>query len=176
MMTIPCEQEPVIRNQGEKIDQILANQEQSARDMKAAIDKLTTIIMTDIERRMEVDQLKKESELHFEKNRNLAEKVDAIEVRNAKCDGAGIFDNFPIIWNWFQAHKDSDIDFKKMWRWYLMEQGWRRFVPATMTVLTGLLALYIGMQSISNGTDDGQPHIHREDPIGSSVKDFGVPK
>ena len=172
-MTTPCEQEPVIREQGKKIDQILHNQEQSARDMKSAIDKLTTIIMTDIERRMEVDQLKKESELHFEKNRSLSQRVEGIEVRNAKCDGAGIFENFPHIWNWYNKHKESDVDFKKMWTWYQQEQGWRRFVPAAMTILTGILALYIGLQSIGENTIR---HSHVPDPRGSTSSSYGVTK
>ena len=149
-MTIPCEQAEVIlkletsqHKQGAKIDLILSNQEQSARDMKAAIDKLTTIIMTDIERRMEVDQLKKDREIIYDSLRDMTHQVEVINVRNAKCDGAGIFENFPIIWEWYQTVKQPAVDFQRVWKWYLGELGWRRFIPALMTVLSFVILLYV---------------------------------
>ena len=165
-MTIPCEQEPVIKEQGKKIDLILRNQEQSARDMKMAIDKLTTIIMTDIERRMEVDQLKKDREITYDHLRDLTHQVEIINVRNAKCDGAGIFENFPIMWQWYQSVKQPAIDFQKVWRWYLGELGWRRFIPALMTVLSFAILLYVTF---------AEPTVTRQEYDRNHKSSVGVP-
>ena len=129
-------------DQKDKIDQILHNQEQSARDMKDAIDKLTAIIMADVERRVAVDQLKKETGLLFEKARRTEDRVEDIERRNARCDGAGIFENFPKMWEWYQSVKQPSIDFQKVWRWYLGELGWRRFIPAVLTVLCAIIVIW----------------------------------
>lgn len=151
-MSLPCEQE---RN----IEAILANQtslHESHKELSVALKdsmtQLREILLSEVANKKDIDQLKKENDLLFEKIRKVEMRTDLIEVRNAKCDGAGIFDNFPKIWNW-----------------YMQEQGWRRFVPAALTVVSALLALYMTISDIQN-------HNHpSSDARGTVSRDVGIP-
>jgi hypothetical protein len=148
---------------GLKIDLILQNQERTSSELRDALNRLTSIIETDIGTRLEVEQGKKERELLFQAVRRSAEDINVIKERNAKCDGAGIFENFPKMYDWYQANIAKSDQFVKVYAWYLGELGWRRFVPAVMTVMTGMMALYIGIQSLG-GFDSVKPvvdHTHK---------------
>lgn len=137
-MTEPCGQGPQIVElqktqaaQNNKLDRLHENQTEATRDLKTAISELTKIVRADIQTRAEVEQLKKDREILFSMASSAAGRLEEIELRNAKCDGAGIFENFPKVWNWYQQ-----------------ELGWRRFAPAAMTIITGMLALYVTISEI----------------------------
>ena len=108
-----------------KLDLVLNNQVELATDLKGALRELTDIIKADIRTRAEVEQLKKDRELLYIKTRQITETIQGIKERNAKCDGAGIFENFPKVWNWYQQ-----------------ERGIRRFVPAAMAAICGFTTIY----------------------------------
>jgi len=163
-MTEPCNKGPDIDKlkveqirQGEKLDRVLINQETQAKDLKQAIDRLASIIEADISTRKDVEQLKKDRETLFSKVHLTDGRVSAIEVRNAKCDGAGIFEKFPRVWDWYQG-----------------ELGWRRFIPATMAVLSFLFAMFTFLAN--HTTIEEFPYSHVPDPRGGVVSDYGVDK
>ena len=144
-----------------KMDLILHNQQELSTDLRGALDRLTSIIEEDIGTRKDVEQLKKDREILFDMQRADVVRIDAIEIRNARCDGAGIFENFPTMWNWYQQHKTAaeSVDaiicamkkkVDKVHAWYLGEMGWRRFIPAALTIISALLAIYIGVANISH--------------------------
>ena len=144
-------------DQKEKIDQILINQEQLGTDIKQAIEGLTKIIMADIEIRKDVEQLKKDREILFSMQRVDVARIEIIEKRNAKCDGAGIFENFPTMWNWYQQHKAKTESYEaivkavkakvdKMHIWYLGEMGWRRFFPAAAAFVAACAAIFVALK------------------------------
>ncbi len=165
-MTEPCEQEDKIKDIQNTNISILKNQELLSSqhlDLVQKLDgffsRLEVILLADVERRKDIDQLIKDTD-HLHKHvRDNSEEIKHINERNARCDGAGIFENFPKMWNWYQGHKDSAIDFKKMWLWYLGELGWRRFVPAAMTMVTALLALYVTFAEVTDNQEFKQ-HSH----------------
>jgi hypothetical protein len=136
------EQGVVLHQQGAKLDQMLHNQEVLATDLKQALDRLTSIIEEDIGTRKDVEQLKKDREILFVSHRKDADRIEAIEIRNAKCDGLGVFEKFPKLWDFFQVHARSEKDFNKVWEWYIMEQGIRRFLPAVGTVVCTAAVIY----------------------------------
>jgi hypothetical protein len=141
-------------DQKEKIDQILINQTELGIDIKQAIEGLTKIIMADIEIRKDVEQLKKDREITFATQRAVANRIDAIEIRNAKCDGAGIFENFPKMYEWYISNIEKSKQFSVLWRWYLGELGWRRFIPIILSFITCLLALYVTFAEMTH--DDAE--------------------
>lgn len=131
-MSIPCEQktnisriqeeQALIRSENKKI---LENQSALVTELKDQFGQLKAILMTDVEHKKDIEQLKKESDILFNSIREHNGRLDKIEVRNARCDGAGIEKNFPKIWNWYQQ-----------------EQGWRRFIPAAMAVLAWIATMF----------------------------------
>lgn len=155
-MTDPCNKGPDIDRLNTKVDSLIAAQQATSTDLKQAIDKLTSVIMTDIETRAEVEQLKKDREITYRLVHSIVARLDAIEIRNAKCDGAGIFENFPKVWDYIQQ-----------------EKGWRRFLPALLTGLSFLILLF-------NSFGDNFVTKHRhdtlltKDPRGSVKQDVGV--
>lgn len=147
--------------QNVKLDQVLDNQKQFSIDIKQAIDGLTKIIMADIETRKDVEQLKKDREILFTMTRTESIRLDAIELRNARCDGAGIFENFPKMWNWYQQHESAATNFHEVvvgirnkvdtvYNWYLGEMGWRRFIPAAIAIVSALLAIYVSLDKLTS--------------------------
>ena len=187
-MSIPCDKGTVIdavskeqhqiRNeqhtQNIKLDQVLHNQHQLGIDIKQAIDGLTKIIMADIETRKDVEQLKKDREILFDLVRADALQIARINERNAKCDGAGIFENFPKMWDWYKQHDSAYISLvdqvetesgrlDKVYDWYMNEMGWRRFIPSTLTIISGILVIYVtlvGLASTPTLPKDVEPHQH----------------
>ena len=174
-MTTPCEKGANINavrqaqqrltmeqvSQGTKIDRVLESQVQLGTDLKQAIDGLTRIIMADIETRKDVEQLKKDREILFAMTRTESIRLDAIELRNARCDGAGIFENFPKMWNWYQQHESAATNFHEVvvgikskvdtvYNWYLGEMGWRRFIPAAIAIVSALLAIYVSLDKLTS--------------------------
>lgn len=147
--------------QNVKLDQVLDNQKQFSIDIKQAIDGLTKIIMADIETRKDVEQLKKDQEILFAMTHTESIRLDAIELRNARCDGAGIFENFPKMWNWYQQHESAATNFHEVvvgirnkvdtvYNWYLGEMGWRRFIPAAIAIVSALLAIYVSLDKLTS--------------------------
>lgn len=112
-----------------KLDLVIENQKILASDLKQTLDRLTKIIEEDIGTRKDVEQGKKERAILFDKVRSVEQSVVAIGIRNARCDGAGIFENFPVVWAFVQQ-----------------EKGVRRFIPYALTVLMGLMTLYSAME------------------------------
>lgn len=139
--------------QGLKIDQILESQRTTAAELKQAIDGLTAIIKSDIETRKDVEQLKKDREDLFALIRTGEQRLGKIEHRNAICDGAGVLERFPKVWDWYMKHDTAsqNIDnlicsikkkVDKVYNWHLGELGWRRFIPAMMTFLCAAIVVY----------------------------------
>lgn len=147
-------------DQNSKLDRVLSNQNQLSTDMKQAIESLTRIVMTDIDTRKDVEQLKKDREILFEMHRLHNLQIININERNAKMDGVGVVDNFPRLWNWYQQHEAADLaeDITLMTlktkvdavhNWYLGELGWRRFIPVTLAAISTCLAIYVAITNIS---------------------------
>jgi len=131
---------------------ILINQEalqkshlELASTLKESMNQLKEILLAEVANKKDIDQLKKEHDLLFPAIRATKERVDRIEIRNAKCDGAGIFENFPKLWNFYQQ-----------------EQGWRRFVPAACAIVALLCTLYVTFGDIVSYSPDNKvtPHSH----------------
>jgi len=148
-MSDPCGQEPVIKelqsNQVKldaKVDQVLDNQKQLGSDLKDMIGRLTAIIEADIGTRMEVEQGKKEREILFASHRKDAARIEAIEIRNAKCDGLGVFDKFPKVWDFYKLHAGKEGQFDKVWNRYQQDTGIRRFVPAGSAFICTAAVIY----------------------------------
>jgi hypothetical protein len=127
-----CPQEPVIvelqKSQvmlGVKVDQVLENQRVLGETMTTALNRLTSIIEEDIGTRKDVEQGKKDIERLYLKARAADDSIAEITLRNAKCDGAGIFDNWLTVWNFIQQ-----------------EKGWRRFAPAAMAFAAWIAVMY----------------------------------
>jgi hypothetical protein len=155
-----------------KVDLILENQKVLATDLKQTLDRLTSIIEEDIGTRKDVEQGKKERELLFVMSRRNAEDIAEIKVRNARCDGAGIFDNFPKMWNWFQQHetatKGKDAQLVSMKRKVdrlnnlsIAEQSIKKFVPLAITLLVALTSLWLNVDSLVDRL--GIPHTHESE-------------
>jgi hypothetical protein len=137
-MTQPCEQEDsiatILKEQTDSkitTSSILENQHHLAdqhlvlvQKLDKFFDRLETILMADVERRAHVEQLIKDTDELAKIQRKMNEEIDVIQQRNAKCDGAGIFENFPLLWNHYQQ-----------------EKGWRRMVPIACAVTAAIAAL-----------------------------------
>jgi hypothetical protein len=131
-MSDPCDKGPEIQllreaqtEQGLHIKQILEHQVQASLDMKESLDKMTKLIMEGNTTRLEVEQGKKERALLFTMVRNAEEHLATIDVRNARCDGAGIFDQWPSVLRFVNQQK-----------------GIQRFIPYVLTIMTGLMTLF----------------------------------
>lgn len=138
-MPLPCEQEgniQAIAIQNAKIlesmKNLSINQDNLSDSLKRSLDRLEQILLAEVENKKDIIQLRKESDLLFTKGREIDCRLDLIDVRNAKCDGSGIFKDFPKVWNWYQQ-----------------EVGWRRFIPAAMTIITTLLAAYVTFSEVN---------------------------
>ncbi len=149
-MTDPCEKGPQIDvlqktqiEQGAKLDQVLKNQQDLGETMTTALNKLTAMMEKDIGTRMEVEQLKKDRDRLYEKSRENAVEIRGINERNARCDGAGIFENFPKMYDWYQANIAKSEQFVKVYAWYLGELGWRRFMPGSMAFFSFAILIYV---------------------------------
>jgi len=156
-MTDPCnkgpdidilkkEQQKAVHQQiilSNKVDQLLVNQKETSDDLKQAINKLTAIIELDIETRKDVEQLKKDRDAQAVKLKVEQSRITAIEVRNAKCDGLGIFNKWDEVWNFIQQ-----------------EKGWRRFVPVAMAIISTGLAIYITLADANIKSDLHQHPVY----------------
>lgn len=161
-----------------KVDLILENQKVLATDLKQTLDRLTSIIEEDIGTRKDVEQGKKERELLFVMSRKNGEDIAEIKVRNAKCDGAGIFDNFPKMWDWFQQHetatkaKDAQIvsikrKVDRLNALSIADTSIKKFIPLAITLLVAITSLWLNVDSLIDRT--GMPHTH------DSVKNARMP-
>lgn len=154
-MTDPCNKGPDIDKLNHKVDNLIEAQRATSADLKEAINRLASIVEADIETRAAVEQLKKDREILYAKYHGIDARTDAIEIRNARCDGAGIFENFPTVWNYIQQ-----------------EKGWRRFLPGVMTFLSFLLLLFSTLSDKVVLTYD-HPEL-KKDPRGSVKRDVGI--
>lgn len=146
---LPCEQE-------KNIILVLANQRslqesqlELSSTLKESMSQLREILLSEVANKKDIEQLKKENDLLFSRIKLVDQRVGRIEVRNAVCDGAQILARFPKVWDFYQQ-----------------EQGWRRFLPAAMTFISLLLAIYISLVG-----SDSPFHGHTSfelDPRGSS--------
>lgn len=130
-MPQPCEQADKIAAQGEILQEIRREQKEQRteqkehrRELQSSIEKLTEILITSTRQAEEISRNSSDINRLYAKERELEDRVGDIEDRNARCDGAGIFERFPQVWDWFQQ-----------------EKGWRRFIPTMMAVLAALAAI-----------------------------------
>ena len=113
-------------DQGHKLDQVLDSQRVLGETMTSALNRLTDMIEVDIGTRKDVEQLKKDRDTLFSLRRTDEHRIEAIELRDAKFDGAGIFKRFPKVWDWYQQ-----------------ELGIRRFVPAVSALVSLAVLIYV---------------------------------
>jgi hypothetical protein len=144
-MSDPCDKGPEIKKLQEeqsaqskllashdhKLDQVLENQQLLGKTMTQALNRLTSMIEADIGTRKDVEQGKKDVERLYDKARDIAERVDVIEIRNARCDGAGIFDEWPSIRKFVNQQK-----------------GLQRFIPTTAALISTFLAILIALDKL----------------------------
>lgn len=113
-------------NQGHKLDQVLENQRALGETLTAALNRLTDMIEADIGTRKDVEQLKKDRDTLYSLRRTDDGRIEELELRDAKFDGAGIFKRFPKVWDWYQQ-----------------QLGVRRFVPAASALTSVAVLLYM---------------------------------
>jgi hypothetical protein len=185
-MTEPCEQAEVIKAQGavmselksgqtaqgDKIDMILETLHSQTTTFNDSIKELTQVLLQNARHGEVMLQLKKENDLLFVSQRDLKKEISLIKQRNARCDGAGIFENFPKMYSWYQANIEKSKQFAIVWTWYNQELGWRRFVPTAMALITGLLALYVTFTELAH--DDAV--ADRKEMEAYMLENYGVPK
>jgi hypothetical protein len=133
LQQIQREQDKKLDRHDYKLDQVLQNQIALGEDIKQAINGLTEIIKADVETRAAVEQGKKERAVLFEKVRSVEKSVGAINIRNAKCDGAGIFDEWPSIRKFVNQQK-----------------GLHRFIPTAAALVSTIIAILIGIDKLLN--------------------------
>ena len=184
-MPDPCEQADVIKKQGKamselksgqvaqsnKIDMILETLHTQTSTFNDSIKELTQVLLQNARHGEVMLQLKKENDLLFISQRELKQEVGLIKQRNSRCDGAGIFENFPVMYSWYLANKEKMVQFGGVWQWYNQELGWRRFVPTAMALITGLLALYVTVAEL-NHSDELEDRKEIEAYI---LENYGVP-
>jgi hypothetical protein len=158
----PCEQEHeikalVISSEENKNDTkaLMKGQEALAvqhmvlvQKLDSFFDRLEAILLADMERRTQMDQALRDIDTLYVDSRAQHKELDSIKQRNATCDGAGVMDKNEEMWIWYQANITKSKQFTEVWNWFQQEKGWRRFVPTMLTVITGILAIYIGLVSI----------------------------
>lgn len=151
---VQCSKAPDIDTLSHKVDVLIDAQQATSSKLEKAINRLTSVIETDIETRAAVEQLKKDREMLFARYHGIDARVDAIEIRNAKCDGLGVFNKWDTVWNFIQQ-----------------EKGWRRFIPALLTAASFLILLWttFGDKVTSNHTHDLD-----QDPRGSTSQTYGI--
>jgi hypothetical protein len=189
-MPDPCEQAEVIKAQativaelksgqlaqGNKIDMILETLHTQTSTFNDSIKELTQVLLQNARHGEVMLQLKKENDLLFISQRELKQEVGLIKQRNAKCDGAGIFENFPVMYSWYTANKEKLVQFGNVWTWYNQELGWRRFVPTAMALLTGLLALYVTVSEISHSNEHNKQAMSQAEVDSYMLEKYGVPR
>lgn len=146
----PCEQEG-------KIEQLVRKAEQATLDTAGLVkgqkdlaaqhvtlvqkldgffDRLEAILLADMERRTQMDQALRDIDQLFRQHREAHIAIDAIHTRNAICDGANVIQRT-----------------EKMWTWMQQEQGWRRFLPVAISLIVGLLAIYVTITDIQDRSE-----------------------
>ena len=157
----PCEQEGEIKKlvtKAEESQRINADLVRGQKDLAnqhvllvqkldGFFDRLEAILLADMERRTQMDQALRDIDQLFKDSRQMHAEVDAIHTRNALCDGANVI---------------SRTD--KMWTWMQQEQGWRRFLPVAISLIVGLLAIYVTITDIQDRSelDDFKRQIYEE--------------
>lgn len=115
--------------------QILSNQELLTQHQSELVKKLETffsrleeILLSDVERRKDVEQIVKNQELLDYNIKELQHNFHVLEYSKSNIEGSEILKKVPIMWNWYQQ-----------------EKGWRRFIPGMFTftalVLTAISLL-----------------------------------
>jgi hypothetical protein len=178
-MTNPCEQEHHITALTVKVDEGTKNQAVLMKGQEALavqhmvlvqkldsfFDRLEAILLADMERRTQMDQALRDIDKLYKQQREIHENVDAIHTRNAICDGAGVM-----------AKTD------KMWIWMQQEQGWRRFLPVAISLIVGLLAIYVTITDINDRDEwEALKADHRAassipDPRQHESNTYGIPR
>jgi len=183
----PCDKGPIIdavskeqekiraeqMTQYVKLDLVLQNQQQFGQDIKQAIDGLTRILLADIETRKDVEQLKKDREILFDLQREDAAQIARINQLADRYTGAGIYENYPKLWNWFQQHEAAEVaddttcniykaKVDVLHNWYLQEMGWRRFIPGALTIVSTFLVIYVSLVGLTAPMQsEAELHSHR---------------
>lgn len=142
MTPLPCEQEQNIKEIREGLSevrgenkQILQNQQTLVSELKESFGRLEKILLSEVEQRKDIDQLKKEADLLFQKQRNAEERVmkdvlalsarmAKMELTKAEYDGARIYERVPVIWEYVQQ-----------------EKGWRRFLPGVLSAIATICTI-----------------------------------
>lgn len=148
-MTSPCENTDLLKAHTAGINQIAAKQdriEESHRELvqeiRSMIQEMKAMFGADIELRKDVDQLRKESDLLFEKLREGRRECEARADR---------FQTTADALSLWKAGIEARIDPKKidhMHEFILQEQGWRRFVPALMATIAFLISVASALTTI----------------------------
>lgn len=121
----------IINEQGkhrEVYTKLLENQETLAKHQDALVQKLDSffsrleiVLITDVERKKDIDVLGKEHEVLFERQRSLSKRVTDVE---RILEGANVSTHLNTIWDWYQQ-----------------ERGWRRLIPSIFSVVSAICAV-----------------------------------
>ena len=125
--------EPCVQEQN--ISRIMEGQNTLVKELKDSFSRLENILLADVEHRKDIAQLKKESDILFNKQRltdetvvasfgNVNGRISQIEHTRALYDGAEVLSRSKTMWDWRQQ-----------------ELGWRRFIPAAMAALAWLATM-----------------------------------
>ena len=141
-MTSPCENTDLLKAHTLGIDKIAAKQdriEESHRELvqeiRSMVHEMRAMFGADIEMRKDVEQLRKENDLLFEKVREGRRECEA------RADRFQTAADSLSIW---RAGVEARIDPKKidmMHDFIQQEHGWRRFVPAAFAFIAVLISL-----------------------------------
>ena len=141
-MASPCENTDLLKAHTAGIDKIAAKQdriEESHRELvqeiRSMVHEMRAMFGADIEMRKDVEQLRKENDLLFEKVREGRRECEA------RADRFQTVADSLSIW---RAGVEARIDPKKidqMYDFIQQEHGWRRFAPAMISLIAVLIAL-----------------------------------
>lgn len=141
-MASPCENTDLLKAHTEGLNKITAKQdriEESHRELvqeiRSMVKEMRAMFGADIEMRKDVEQLRKENDLLFEKVREGRRECEARADRfQATADALSLW----------KAGIEARIDPKKldlMHDFIQQEHGWRRFVPAAFAFIAVLISL-----------------------------------
>jgi len=149
---IPCEQADKIEKQGMLLEDIAKTQKEHRTEFQESIKRLTDILIENTKHDAALTQARKELDLLFEKTRYNEHRIEAIEVRNARCDGAGIFENWPKVRDFYLSYIPLKEKTEKLWNKYQQDEGVRKWIPLTISVIAIIITILTYMDRITNHT------------------------
>jgi len=152
---IPCEQADKIEKQGKLLEDIARAQKDHRTEFQQSIQKLTDILIENTKHDAALSQARKELDLLFDKTRTNEHRIEAIEMRNARCDGAGIFESWPKIRDFYLSFVPLKEKTEKLWNKYQQDEGVKKWIPLAISVIAILITLLSYMDRVNNHSHSG---------------------